>query len=203
MFKHNGTFVKTKGYCTDVLFKSTLGWIQSVKDSDQPFFAYLSTNAPHSPFVAPPKYQQYFQDLGFPRHAAGFYGMIEHIDHCMGQMFEQLEAWGLLDNTIVIFTSDNGMTRVGCGLRGVAGRPQVQLGTDKDGKPMMSDNAGMKGLKNTVDEGARPGSVLRALGWGDQARPHRQYGGQLLGYPADSGGPGRGPKAPRRWKARV
>lgn len=153
VFKHNGTFVKTKGYCTDVLFKSTLGWIQSVKDSDQPFFAYLSTNAPHSPFVAPPKYQQYFQDLGFPRHAAGFYGMIEHIDHCMGQMFEQLEAWGLLDNTIVIFTSDNGMTRVGCGLRGVAGRPQVQLGTDKDGKPMMSDNAGMKGLKNTVDEG--------------------------------------------------
>lgn len=153
VFKHNGTFVKTKGYCTDVLFKSTLGWIQSVKDSDKPFFAYLSTNAPHTPFVAPPKYQKHFEDLGFDSKVAGFYGMVEHIDDCMGQMFEQLEEWGLMENTIVIFTSDNGMTRIGCGLRGFAGRPQVQLGVDKDGTPMMSYNAGMKGLKGTVNEG--------------------------------------------------
>jgi len=153
VFKHNGTFVQTKGYCTDVLFKATLGWIQSVKDSDQPFFAYLSTNAPHSPFVAPPKYQKYFTDLGFNRPAAGFYGMIEHIDDCMGQLFKQLETWGLMENTIVIFTSDNGMTRIGCGLKGFDGRPQVKLGTDSDGNDMMSYNAGMKGLKGTVDEG--------------------------------------------------
>ena len=46
IFRHNGKFVKTKGYCTDVLFKATLGWIKSVKDKKQPFFAYLSPNAP-------------------------------------------------------------------------------------------------------------------------------------------------------------
>ncbi|MGQ1784479.1 arylsulfatase [Saccharicrinis sp. GN24d3] len=153
VFKHNGTFVKTKGYCTDILFKATLGWIQSLKDSDKPFFAYLSTNAPHGPFVAPPRYQKYFESLGFDSKAAGFYGMIEHIDHCMGQMFEQLEEWGLLENTIIIFTSDNGMTRIGCGLRGFDGRPQVELGIGKDGKTMMSYNADMKGLKGTVNEG--------------------------------------------------
>ncbi|BDS05891.1 arylsulfatase [Oceaniferula spumae] len=153
VIKHNGKFVKTKGYCTDVFFKATLGWIQSVKDSDQPFFAYLSTNAPHSPFVAPPKYQKYFEDLGFHPRSAGFYGMIEHIDDCMGQMFKQLEEWGIMDNTIVIFTSDNGTTTSGNGLKGKAGRPQVKLGTDKDGKAMMSYNAGMKGLKGTVEEG--------------------------------------------------
>ncbi|MDF7806426.1 arylsulfatase [Pontiellaceae bacterium B12219] len=153
VFKHNGTFVKTQGYCTDVLFKATLGWIQSVKDSGKPFFAYLSTNAPHAPFKAPPEYQKYFEDLGFKKNAAGFYGMIEHIDDCMGQMFQQLEAWGLMENTIVIFTSDNGTTPSGNGLNGKAGRPQVQLGTDKNGKPMMTYNADMKGLKSTVDEG--------------------------------------------------
>ncbi|GIZ09679.1 arylsulfatase [Flavobacterium sp. UMI-01] len=153
VFKHNGTFVKTQGYCTDILFKSTLGWIQSVKDSGKPFFAYLSTNAPHSPFVSPPEYQKHFEDLGFDSKVAGFYGMVEHIDDCMGQLFEQLEQWGLMENTIIIFTSDNGMTTAGCGLKGNAGRPQVQLGTDKNGKPMMSYNAGMKGLKSTVDEG--------------------------------------------------
>ena len=45
------------------------------------------------------------------------------------------------------------MTRIGCGLKGFAGRPQVQLGTSKDGNPMMSYNAEMKGLKGTVNEG--------------------------------------------------
>ncbi|WP_309488952.1 arylsulfatase [Oceaniferula flavus] len=153
VFKHNGRFVKTEGYCTDVLFKATLGWVDSIRDSEEPFFAFLSTNAPHSPFVAPPKYQQHFQDLGFNSKAAGFYGMIEHIDDCMGQMFRQLDEWGLMENTVVIFTSDNGMTTSGCGLKGKAGRPQVKLGSDAAGKPMMSYNAGMKGLKGTVHEG--------------------------------------------------
>lgn len=153
VFKHNGTFVKTKGFCTDVLFKATLGWIQSVKDSDQPFFAYLSTNAPHSPFISPPEYQKRFQDLGFAKGHAGFYGMIEHIDFNLGQLFNQLEKWDLMENTIIVFTSDNGMTGGGCGLRGRAGRPQKELGKDSNGNPMMSYNAGMKGLKSTVDEG--------------------------------------------------
>lgn len=153
VFKHNGTFVKTKGYCTDVLFKATLSWIKQVKDEDQPFFAFLSTNAPHSPFIAPPAYQKHFQDLGFGKSAAGFYGMIEHIDYNLGLMFDHLEEWGLLENTIIVFTSDNGMTRTGCGLKGFDGRPQVVLGKDKNGKPMYSDNARMKGLKGTVDEG--------------------------------------------------
>ncbi|MDF7799076.1 arylsulfatase [Pontiellaceae bacterium B1224] len=153
VIKHNGTFVQTKGYCTDVFFKATLGWIKSVKDSGKPFFAYLSTNAPHAPFKAPPEYQKYFEDFGFPSRSAGFYGMIEHIDDCMGQMFKQLEAWDLLENTIVIFTSDNGTTTAGNGLKGKAGRPQVKIGTDANGKAMMTYNAGMKGLKGTVDEG--------------------------------------------------
>ncbi|TWU56443.1 Arylsulfatase [Rubripirellula tenax] len=153
VIKHNGTFVKTHGYCTDVFFKATLGWIQSVKDSGKPFFAYLSTNAPHSPFIAPPEYQKHFEDLGFNKSAAGFYGMVEHVDHSMGQMFQQLDAWGLLDNTIIIFTSDNGTTTKGCGLSGKAGRPPVKLGTDAKGNRMMSYNAGMKGLKGTVEEG--------------------------------------------------
>lgn len=59
----------------------------------------------------------------------------------------------MLENSIIIFTSDNGMTTKGCGLSGKAGRPQKKLGTDERGRPMMSYNAGMKGLKGTVDEG--------------------------------------------------
>jgi len=153
VFKENGTFVKTNEYCTDSLFKATLGWVKEMKDQEQPFFAMLSTNAPHSPFVAPPKYQEKFEDLGFKDKTAGFYGMVEHVDEWMGILFDKLEQWNIMDNTIVIFTSDNGMTRIGCGLNSFAGRPQAKLGTDKSGKKMMSYNAGMKGLKGTVNEG--------------------------------------------------
>ncbi|MEL0119191.1 MAG: sulfatase-like hydrolase/transferase, partial [Opitutae bacterium] len=147
VFRHNGKFVKTKGYCTDVLFKATLGWIKSVKDKKQPFFAYLSTNAPHSPFIAPPEYQKYYENLGFGSKPAGFYGMIEHIDMNIGVMMDKLEEWKLLESTVVIFTSDNGMTRGGSGLMGFEGQPQVELGRKQDGSVMMSYNAGMKGLK--------------------------------------------------------
>ncbi len=153
VFKHNGKFVKTEGYCTDILFQATLGWIQDVKDGDQPFFAYLSTNAPHGPFIAPDEYQDHFKALGFSDKPAGFYGMIEHIDYRLGEMFDLLEAWDLLEDTMIIFTSDNGMTRGGCGLIGFDGQPQVQVGSDEQGQPMMSYNAGMRGLKGTVEEG--------------------------------------------------
>lgn len=153
IFKHNGEFVRTSGYCTDSLFLATLGWISKVREGGRPFFAYLSTNAPHAPFVAPPKYQERFENLGFDSKPAGFYGMIEHIDEHLGRMFEKLEEWDLMEETIVIFTSDNGMTRIGCGLTGFEGRPQVELGKDEDNKPMMSYNAGMSGLKGTVHEG--------------------------------------------------
>lgn len=67
--------------------------------------------------------QKYYEKLGFDKKAAGFYGMIDHIDVKMGEMFEKLEEWDLLENTIIIFTSDNGMTRIGCGLKSFEGRP--------------------------------------------------------------------------------
>ena len=55
VIRHNGSFVRTKGYCTDLFFTAALGWIKAQKNKDAPFFAYITTNAPHGPFIAPPK----------------------------------------------------------------------------------------------------------------------------------------------------
>jgi len=71
--------------------------------------------------------------------------MIEHIDEQMGLLFHKMDEWGIADNTIVIFTTDNGMTRVDS-VKGA-------LGTSESGEQMHLYNAGMKGLKGTVDEG--------------------------------------------------
>ena len=143
--RHNGSFVKTEGFCTDVFFSAALGWVEAQKDSGQPFFAYITTNAPHGPFVAPPENAKRFTDLGFGEEQAGFYGMIENIDENMGRLLAKLKEWELYDDTVVIFMSDNGMTGGGSG-RGV-------MGHLPDGTDMLPFNAGMKGLKGSVDEG--------------------------------------------------
>lgn len=147
VIRHNGSFVQTEGYCTNLFFHAALGWIKQVKDGDQPFFAYIVTNAPHGPFIAPPKNTERFKDRGFSDKCAGFYGMIENIDENMGLLMANLERWKLLDNTVVIFMSDNGMTGGGSGKSGTT------LGTNVDGTPMKPFNANMKGQKGSVDEG--------------------------------------------------
>ena len=134
--KHNGTFVKTKGYCTDIFFTQALSWIKKKSTADEPFFAYIATNAPHGPFIAPEKYEEKFIEQGYPERAQGFYGMIENIDDNVGLLMEKLDSWAIANNTILIFMSDNGKT--GGGQNKVHGETY---------------NAGMKGLKGSAHEG--------------------------------------------------
>ncbi|MDA8823311.1 arylsulfatase [Opitutales bacterium] len=144
--RHNGSFVKTKGYCTDLFFTAGMGWMKKMKDQETPFFAYITTNAPHGPFIAPPQNAKRFTDLGFSERDAGFYGMIENIDENMGRLMKKLDEWGLSKDTILIFMSDNGSV-------GGMVREGSRLGTSKEGKPMEGFNAGMKGSKGSADEG--------------------------------------------------
>jgi arylsulfatase len=147
VLRHNGRFVKTEGYCTDLFFTAALGWIDQQVRSGQPYFAYISTNAPHSPYHAPEKNVQRFKELGFTDDQAGFYGMIENIDENMGRLLSYMEQHRLFENTVLIFMSDNGMTGGGSGVPGQA------MGHLPDGTPLLPYNAGMKGLKGSPDEG--------------------------------------------------
>jgi len=144
--RHNGSFVRTKGYCTDLFFTAGMGWMKKMKDQGKPFFAYITTNAPHGPFIAPPQNAKRFTDLGFSERDSGFYGMIENIDQNMGRLMSKLDEWNLAKDTILIFMSDNGSV-------GGMVREGSKLGMSKDGKPMEGFNAGMKGAKSSADEG--------------------------------------------------
>lgn len=135
---HNETIVKTKGFCTDLFFDAALAWTHKQLLEKQPFFTYLSLNAPHGPFIAPEKYKQRFLEEGYDDRTAGRYGMIENIDDNFGKMMQLLETWGALENTLVIFMTDNGMSM-----------PKIT----KNGESITPFNAGMKGKKNTSWEG--------------------------------------------------
>lgn len=135
---HNDTVVKTKGFCTDLFFEASLAWIKQQHETRQPYFAYVSLNAPHGPMYAPEKYKRRFLEQGYDENTAARYGMVENIDDNFGQMMRTLNEWKALDNTLVIFMTDNGMSMA-----------PIQ----KDGKKILPHNAGLKGGKNSAWEG--------------------------------------------------
>ena len=147
IIRHNTVFKQTQGFCTDVFFTAAMDWMNSKSSAKQPFFAYIATNAPHGPYLAPPAWKQRFLDAGFTQEQAGFYGMIENIDANIGRVITFLQQQQLLEQTIVIFMSDNGMTGGG------SGKPGLVLGHDSNGREMPFYNAGMKGLKGSPEEG--------------------------------------------------
>ncbi len=103
---HNKTPVPVKGYCTDVYFQYAKDFIEAQTKADKPFLAYICTNAPHSPNHAPVKSAEPYAEHGVS--VANFFGMVANIDDNVGAMREWLDEKGLTDNTIFIFTTDNG-----------------------------------------------------------------------------------------------
>ena len=135
---HNDTIVKTKGFCTDLFFGEALGWIYKQHEAKNPYFAYIALNAPHAPLVAPEKYKKRFIELGYDQGTAGRYGMVENIDDNFGAMMEKLAKWDALENTLVIFMTDNGATH---------------LSGKLNGKNIRHFNANLRGGKNSPFEG--------------------------------------------------
>ena len=98
VYFHNGKEIVADEFCTDYWFSRAKEFIgQSLKEG-KPFFCYIPLNAAHWPFNAPNGYK------------AGFDGLIENIDYNMGQLDEFLEDKGVMQDVLLIFTTDNGTT---------------------------------------------------------------------------------------------
>ena len=107
---HNKTIVQTKGFCTDVFFQAALGWIKQQHTAGHSYFVYIAPNAPHSPYIAPEKYKKRWLEDGWDEKTAGRYGMIENIDDNFGLLMDKLAEWNALENTVIIFLTDNGQS---------------------------------------------------------------------------------------------
>ncbi|MBN1400464.1 MAG: arylsulfatase [Anaerolineae bacterium] len=133
---HNGEPVDHAGYCTDVWFDEALAFIR--EHHERPFFVYLATNAPHSPYLVAEHYKRpYRNNPEVPEPA--FYGMIANIDENLGRLRQELAEMGLEENTILIFMTDNGSSD-GCTV-------------DGDGFVTSGYNAGMRGKKGSYYDG--------------------------------------------------
>lgn len=123
---------KFEGYCTDVWFDEAMKFIDINKN--EPFFVYLSTNGPL--YVAD-KYSDPYKKLTKEKKivSAEFYGMITNLDENFGKLEKFLKKKKIVDNTILIFMTDNGSS----------------YGISKDGK--IGYNKGLRGSKGYKTEG--------------------------------------------------
>jgi len=101
-------------YLTDVWTEEAVQFIH--RHRAEPFFLHLTYNAPHAPLQAPGHYVKQFEDR--PDLTWGVrcvYAMIKAMDEGVARVLETIRRCGLEDNTIVVFSSDNGPEFVGEG----------------------------------------------------------------------------------------
>jgi len=103
--------ITPEGHATDLFTDWAIASIEEqAADTSRPFFLYLAYNAPHFPIEPPQDWldrvQQRLPELDEKR--ARNVAFVEHLDHGVGRVLAALEASGVADNTLVVFTSDNG-----------------------------------------------------------------------------------------------
>ena len=135
-------------YSQDRFIDEACRFIES--NQDQPFFVYVPMAVPHLSIQVPEgsvePYRSEIQEAdyehrGYLRHPApraGYAAMITHMDHGIGQIVDLVDELGLSDDTLILFTSDNGPTYDRLG------------GSDSD---FFHSSGGLKGRKGQLDEG--------------------------------------------------
>ena len=109
-------------YAPELMLEEALGFVRENKES--PFFLYFASPIPHVPLQAPESWVEYYQEklgpedpyLGnkgyFPNRTprATYAAMVSYLDEQVGDIVSELKELGLYDNTLILFSSDNGPT---------------------------------------------------------------------------------------------
>ncbi|WP_309380835.1 sulfatase-like hydrolase/transferase [Cerasicoccus frondis] len=107
MERNGSPFISDGCYLTDVLAAEANDFIR--RHRQEPFFLYLAYNAPHTPLQAPEEDLRPYTESGrFTKEQALVYAMISRLDRALASLRDTLVEQGIDDNTLLIFTSDNG-----------------------------------------------------------------------------------------------
>ena len=101
----NGEPLKEEGYTTHLITKEACKVIES-GDKSKPLFLYLPFNGVHAPFQVPDNYLKPYAALKGNRQKLA--GMLAAVDEAIGRIEAALKEAGMLENTLIVFSSDNG-----------------------------------------------------------------------------------------------
>jgi arylsulfatase A-like enzyme len=187
-WQRNGRTVREEGYATHLLGDEAVHLIEEYQ-SQQPLFLYLAMAAPHMPNQAPQAGINKYSQISNPNrrvHAA----MVSELDHQIGRVIEALKKRDMLDNTLILFASDNGGLIGGEAELASTLRKLADLGTFFFDRPVPfstleefakfsydggSDNGTLRGTKtSTLEGGVR---VPALLWWPNQINPgtHNEF----------------------------
>ena len=109
-FRENEKVIDPPGHATDLFTEWAIDYLDGRKDKKEPFFLYLSYNAPHTPIQPPADWlaKVKAREKGITDQRAKLVALIEHLDDGIGRVHAALKKNGQAKNTLIIFSSDNG-----------------------------------------------------------------------------------------------
>jgi len=150
-WQRNGKFFTEKGYYTTLIGDEAVRLIHQ-QDKDKPFFLYFASLAPHAPYQATKadqdRYASTIQDPTRRTYAA----MITSLDDQVGRIVAALEKRGLRENTLIIFSSDNGGPRSAVVASGAHSKEERAAGGVKQ-ESLPANNGILRGGKGSLYEG--------------------------------------------------
>ncbi len=152
LLDHNGAIVSGEGFLTDEISQRAMDYMN--QSDEQPFFVVLAMNTPHSPMQVTDEWWDKWKDAAVKQDATlaeaesddftrAAIALNDNMDWNVGRVLESLEASGKLDNTIIVYFSDNG--------------PNSHRW-----------NGEMRGIKASVDEGGVRSTLL--MRWGNRLK---------------------------------
>nr|MBI1229295.1 sulfatase-like hydrolase/transferase [Cytophagales bacterium] len=127
-FLRNGKPVgEMEGWYIDIITDEATDWIENKRDSTKPFFMIIASNEPHTPLDPPQRFSDPYNNAevdalslltkyggverpttDISKNKMSYYGTVSQLDDTFGRFMQFIDGAGLRDNTLVIFTSDNG-----------------------------------------------------------------------------------------------
>ncbi len=101
---------KLEGYSCQLVADEAIGWLDRHAKSDpkQPFFLFTTFHEPHEPVASPPELVAKYKSVAKNEDQAQYFANVENVDIATGRLLDALLRLGLRENTLVVFTSDNG-----------------------------------------------------------------------------------------------
>jgi len=106
----NRTEIDPQGHATDIFSDWAIDFIGKEASEKEPFFLYLAYNAPHFPIQPPTEWLEKVKkrEGNIDEKRAKNVALVEHLDYSIGKVIESLKKSGQYENTVIIFSSDNG-----------------------------------------------------------------------------------------------
>jgi len=158
----NETLLDASGHVTDLITDEAIAWLKERQTA--PFFLYVPFTAVHLPVDEPQPWLDRVPDTIEGEVARHYAASIMHLDDSVGRILSTLEAIGKRDNTLVVFTSDNGGSTA-------ENRDTKYPNNDAPKGRLPGNNRPLRGQKGSVYEGGT--RVPTIVAWPNKVKPGR------------------------------